>query len=80
MKNKKNHKKNSKNNFYSKAKIFRKNFLRSQRSDWALQKGDGLFISLEVLCSPMWLKISNIGTAWTCRVYIRVLIAYNTSV
>ena len=33
MKNKKNHKK-SENNFYSKAKIFRKNFLKRQRSGW----------------------------------------------
>ena len=42
-----------------------------------LQKGDGLFVSLEALCGLPWLKISNICTARTCRVYIRMLIAYN---
>ena len=51
--------------------------MRSQRSNRALQKGDGLFVSLEAFDSLSWLKISNIGTARTCRVYIRMLIAYN---
>ena len=34
------------------------------------KRGGGLFISLEAFGSLLWLKISNIGTAWTCRTYI----------
>ena len=66
MKNKKNQK-----------KFIYKKIEKRQRSCWVLQKGEGLFISLKALCGLLQLKISNIGTAWTCRIYIKVLIAYN---
>lgn len=54
-------------------KFSEKIFLRSQRSSWALQKGDGIFVSLEVFRSLIRLKISNTGTTRTCRTYIMVV-------
>ena len=50
---------------------------KRQRSDWMLQKGWWSFYCSAVFRGLLRLKISNIGTARTCRVYIRVLIAYN---
>ena len=43
--NKKIHKKFSDNNFYSKAKIFRKIFLRRQRGGWVWQRGGAVYYS-----------------------------------
>ena len=42
-----------------------------------LQKGGWSFYCFVMFRGLSWLKISNIGTAWTCRIYIRMLIAYN---
>lgn len=45
-----------------------------------LQKGDGIFVSLEVFGSLSWLKISNTGMRRTCRIYIVRIIIYNMRV
>ena len=62
--NKKNKKKISENNFYSKAKIFRKIFLQKSRNDSVAvgaSKGEAVYHSTQQ---------ANTGTKRTCRVYI----------
>ena len=80
MKNKKIRKNFQRTIFILRLKFSEKIFLRSQRSSWALQRGDGLFISLGSVFRLSWLKISNTGTARTCRTYIMWLIIYNMSI